>query len=79
MFKQLIKFQKYLFPYKFNFPFSSQQPPESKLPDAISQNELPNIPIIPAKNQLQIKTLEELDIPYNIYGNTVDIEPKVYF
>ena len=47
--------------------------------DALTLSEMNKLTQKPEEKSLKIRILDELDLPYNIYGNAIEIPQKVLF
>lgn len=80
MFKYFVKFNRYPIYKQLISHFYSQISDASQIPKPLSNEEDLNLPenmTQKAQNLPEIRILEELDLPYNLFGNKVELEPKV--
>lgn len=80
MFKYFVKFNRYPIYKQLISRFYSQISDASQIPKPLSNEEDLNLPenmTQKAQNLPEIRILEELDLPYNLFGNKVELEPKV--
>ena len=74
---RFIKFSLKTKLFKKNYGFSTTNSlPEEKKAD-LPISETSSLSEQTQKTALQLRTLEELELPYNIFGNQIEIPPKV--